>query len=215
MNKEPKYVYLFYVIGKFCSDELKEWLEYDKSFNEEGVISGSESPAGEDIYFYAFTTSKRMAKSFMGTRNMSRFHMEKRLYREWFETDQEYDEFRKRFHNCEMVEKMLFTRNYSDKIESPCVKVELCITQFEFEYLNNRYEEIDDEMYEAYEKLEIVNIIFDCLGEKMKDALADIGFISFVKYLEAVYNRTSETDVPEVNLDEVQLILDYFGELFV
>lgn len=217
MSKTPKYIYLFYIIGGVTNIDLLEWLNYDKLQSDSVTIlkdTEEEDAENEGIYLYAFTTSKRMAKEFQRTRNSKKFIMIMKNFDECFGTEEEFEKFQRKYRHNVIKEEKLSTRNYSPKINCGSVDISLCVTQFESEYINTSFEGLDDRYYVAFEQLSNTDIVFGCLTEKVKKNLQQIGFVRFIRFLQTLYGSTNE-EVDTACLDEVQILFNYFGELFI
>lgn len=217
MNNLPEYIYLFYIVGVIENEEFYDWLYHDKiSTSPDGEICTDivgDDPE-EDIFFYAYTTSKKIAKDFISERNPKKIRGIRKSIVEYFSDYSEFEKFERDFRICKLLRDTLTTRSYSKNKDNPVTEISLCITQFEKEFINTSFEGIDDRWYCAYMEIQKADIIFGCMTKKCKNNLLNIGFIDFIKNIKLIYSTTSE-DVPGMYLDEFKIFFDYFKELFI
>lgn len=215
-RKLPEYIYLFYIVGGMENTELYDWLsQYKESSSENGKICiDIDSNIEENIFFYGYTTSKKLAKSFISERNQSKITCIRKSSYGSFSDYSEFEKFEKEFRICKILTHTMVTRKHSKNDGDHIASVTLTITEFEREFMDISFEGIDDRWYDAYNEIQKADIIFGCMTKKCKDHLSNIGFLSFIKYLKALYS-TTHGDVPVVYLDEFKIFFDYFKELFI
>ena len=217
MSKLPKYIYLFYIVGEVDNKEFYDWLYHDKiSISPDGEIAQdviSDDP-DEDIFFYAYTTSKKLANEFTEERNPRKIRGIRKSVDEYFTDYSEFEKFEREFRICKLLRDTLTTRSYSKKKDSPVTDISLCITEFEKEFISTSFEGLDDRQYNAFTEMNHIDMIFGCLTNKAKRNLLNAGIIDFIKYIKILYTTTSE-DIPGSYMDEFKIFFDYFKELFI
>ena len=216
MNELPEFIYLFYITGPLENKDFYDWLYHDKiSISPDGTICSEKLDDTDDeqeIFFYGYTTSKKIAKDFIRERNPKKIRGIKKSMNEYFSDPSEFEKFEREFRICKIIRKDLITRNYSNPKDFS--NIQLCVTEFESEFISTSFEGLDDRWHNAYLEIPNVDIIFGCLTKKLKNHLVNIGFIDFIKYIKILYSST-EGDVPGAYMDEFQIFFDYFKELFI
>lgn len=213
MNEFPKSIFLFYIVGKIENQDFLEWLSYDQISTAPLELIPENCETDVDIYFYGFTTSKKISKEFMKLRNKDKIISFEKSATEYFTDEEEFKTFQRQFRTCEIVKVSLGTKVIKNK-KIDCLNIDMYLTQFEKEFICTSFEGLDDRTYNAFEEIQNVNVIFGCLSSKIKNALCNIGFIDFIYYLKNSYGEESNDSIPIVEMDELSVLIDYFGELF-
>lgn len=216
MNDLPKYIYLFYIVGGLKNADFYEWLCEDNiSISpDEKILSDIINSDVENIFFYAYTTSKKIANDFISERNPKKIQGIKKSIDLYFSDYSEFEKFERNFFNCKIVRDTFITRNYSKRKDNPVIEIPMCITKFEKNFIDISFEEMDDRYYNAFLEISNIDIIFGCLTNKIKNNLLNIGFIDFIKYIKLLYTTVTD-DLPSIYLDDFKIFLDYFEELFI
>lgn len=210
MSKE-KDIFLVYIVGEIENDEFKDWLDSDKESTSPLELLPDQY-SEMNIWFYGFTTSKKLIKKFMEIRNKDKMIVFRKSMKEYFPTEEEFEKFRRQFRTCEIIDATVTTRSFEEgKVKD--ITVPIVLTRFEYEFIEISFEGFDDAAYRAYEQLDEMQIIFKCLDKKQKRALYDAGIPAFVLYLKEIYGST-EVATQIAALDELYALLDYFYDLF-
>lgn len=210
MSKE-KDIFLVYIVGEIENSELKDWLDSDKESTSPLELLPDQY-AEMDIWFYGFTRSKKLIKRFMEIRNKNKMVVFRKSMKDYFSSEDEFEKFRSQFRTCEIIDTTVTTRSL-EKGKANDIVIPIVLTRFEYEFIEISFEGFDDAAYEAYDQLDKMEIIFECLNEKTKRTLYDAGISKFVLYLKEIYGSSVVAD-QIVALDELHVLLNYFYDLF-
>lgn len=196
------------------NEDLEEWLEYDSKV-------AFESKDGKKAYFYAYTFSKKLANRFMQFRNLKRFYVIKRRVEDYFENEEEIRVF-ERENVMQLIEDCeLYTKNFSPNLltDRPGITIPIPITHLENQFIEIAFEGLDDRLYELEPNLEFEDTLFSCMRGDVRDSLIYLGVTRMIRF--AAMNSDAERDEYIVeddridcSIDELKVVLKYFGELF-
>jgi hypothetical protein len=203
-------LYIIYVRGPFENDELFLSL-YDYQDDEMKYDDNDE----DVIMMYAYTTEKKILKKFKKTRNMNRFFVVEKDISFW--SDKNFNDFVRRYSSFEITVIGLFTANYKvhENTNTGFSEVLIPITTFEEMYIDTNVEYYDEWIRDNYteDDLYMMSLIIRAAKPEFLKIIVDSGLIEMFGFVEFII--TGETNIDfSCELDEVNTLLEYFGELF-
>lgn len=206
--------YLVILIGPIENDDLRDYLDDEKSAYGSSLINKIPTLSKDDVWLYGFTINKKELKKFLKLRDKSKLVVLEYDYDSFFKNDEDYKAFCRRYGDCQIQLHDVDTKCIIDgRVNSTYYNMGL--TRYEYNLICISYEAFDDRSYEAYEQLNMMDLIFGMLDKSLKEALCDVGFLNLTKHMKSVFD--SEVDVdpfPLTSIDEMHVLIEFFGELF-
>lgn len=205
--ERSKWIYLIYAIGPMQNVFLEEWLKGEL----DAVYPGDfcEETDKLKIYPYAYTTSRKVVKKFMSTRRKDKFHITKTLVSNAFIDRDAIDEFVTS--SAFMIIQDYRTVTRSEKNCHKSVTVNLTLTSFEADFLDNALEMLDQSFFDITNYVGVMLNVMDSLSKKNKKYFKIVGMDRFIQFLQSFEGDFYQV---RIEIDELQYLLDYYGELF-
>lgn len=215
--QEVSKIYIVYVLPPFINDTLEDDLK-------------SRLDLTMDIsyprYFYCWTTKKKILKNFLKYRNKNRFIIEKHDI-----LNDKLSEFRSKNYETEIVEDPSILDTVSSRIKgcgnppNGIVQFKFTLTKFEQDTIYGTMEWFDDHIVEDFSdhSLAVMSILVKCANKELKKALYNSDILNTIMYIDFLHNGVYEMVDPNEKcddypftwmMDEVYLLLNFYGELF-
>lgn len=203
-------LYIIYVRGPFVNDDL--YLSLCDYQPEELQENENDSNA---VMIYGYTIEKKVLKKFKKTRKMDRFFIVEKDISMW--TANDLHEFQKKYIPFDLMIIPLSTASYKvgERTESGISEVFLPITTFERTFIDSQIEYYDEWIIASFTETDVkmMSLIIKMAKPKFLKLLIESGLVQMLGYVEFLV--MGDTDIEfNVGLDEVYVLLDYFGELF-
>lgn len=207
-------IYLVILIGDIKNDVLRDFLDDEKSVYDPSLINKIPALSKDDVWLYGFTIDKKVLKKFLKLRDNSKLVVLEYDYDSFFKSKECYEAFCRRYSDCLIQIHNVNTKCIIDgKVNETYYN--MGITRYEYNLICVSYEALDDKLYELYEQLNMMDLIFGMLNKSFKEALCNVGFISLTKSMKSTFDNEADVDpYPPASMDEVHVLIKFFGELF-
>lgn len=211
----PEKLYVFYLLrDQIKNSDLIEWLDFDSD------VVFKDNHDNDKVYFYGWTTSKKLAKKFMRFRDRMKIFMLVRDVEMYFDNLEEFGEFEKENRYGKILNTRLYTKNFAGIYsEGPGIEIKIPLTCLEINYIDMLLEVENDHLYELSDDFDspcnIMNLL-RMMNKDIENAFKCLGIYELIDFI--IYTNTDDTTnlkrpVP-ISVDEVHGLFSYFGELF-
>lgn len=207
-------IYLVILIGDIENDVLRDFLDDEKSVYDPSLINKIPALSKDGVWLYGFTIDKKALKKFLKLRDNSKLVVLEYDYDSFFKSKECYEAFCRRYADCLIQIHNVNTKCIIDgKVNE--THYNMGITRYEYNLICVSYEALDDKLYELYEQLNMMDLIFGMLNKSFKEALCNVGFISLTKSMKSTFDNEADVDpYSPTSMDEVHVLIKFFGELF-
>ena len=209
--EKPNKIYIAYVKPPFKNDILYHDI-IDRLELEEKTYYPK--------YFYGWTPDKKLMKEFMKYRDPDRFIIKKKDIS--YIPDDIFEKLKPKLYETEIqkpeeIDTISCRVKNSGNPENGIVSFKFSLVRFERDTIYNTMEWFDDHIAEDFtdESLAVLSIVVKCATPELKKAMYNSGLLSVLLYVDMIHMGNMDGfDEFIPMLDEVYILLDFYGELF-